>query len=334
VQGRFCQVCGQENVAVKQGFWAMAQHFIYDILHFDGKFFGTFRQLIVHPGSVASDYANGRKAAYLDPVRMYLFLSTVTFFLLPIFTGIQKTISNIHIIASPSERLIEASRNYRLVKENGLQGEAVTNMDVLLDTTLYLQLKKREEIKDTTHAIDFRVAGKSYKALPVKEETLFPTGNWLQNRIASKVKSNLEEQGKDFNQLMLEQAQSQQKSIPYILFLSLPLFTLLLTLLYRKKAGLYYSDHATFTLYHYILVFGLLGGTLILQLLLKFTGIQSNFVFLPVISISLIHLLFEMKYFYGEQWSKTTFKFLLLAISIGLSITLLFFLVSLMMLIF
>lgn len=333
VQGRFCQACGQENVETKHGFWQMVQHFIYDIFHFDGKFFETLRLLITKPGSVAKQYADGRKAAYLDPIRMYLFISTVTFFLLPIFTSIQQTISNIHIIASPTERLKEASKNYALIKNAPGQPEAANRLDLLLDTTVHLQLKTSEELGDTAGAIDFWVQGAPYKALPIKEETLFPTGNWFQRRVANKVKEQFKEQGMDFNQLMLEQAQSQQKTMPYILFLSLPLFTMMLTLLYRKRAGLYYSDHAVFTLYHYILVFGLFGIALLFQLLLKLVGVNSSFILLPILSITLLHLLFEMKVFYAQGWGKTILKFLLLSVSIAIMIAVLFLLVSVLILI-
>ena len=121
--------------------------------------------------------------------------------------------------------------------------------------------------------------------------------------------------------------------MPYILFLSLPLFTMMLTFLYKKRPGLYYSDHAAFTLYHYILVFGLLGITLILQLLLKLFGVNSSFVFLPVLAITLIHLLFELKEFYAQSWGTTVIKFLALSVSIALMIAALFILVSLLMLI-
>lgn len=43
--------------------------------------------------------------------------------------------------------------------------------------------------------------------------------------------------------------------LPYLLFVSLPFFALLLKLLYIRRKNFFYSDHAVFTLYHYILSF-------------------------------------------------------------------------------
>jgi hypothetical protein len=79
VQGRFCQVCGQENIVPKQGFWSLTRHFIYDIFHFDGKFFDTLRLLFFKPGTISKEYVLGKRMRYLDPIRMYLFTSAVFF---------------------------------------------------------------------------------------------------------------------------------------------------------------------------------------------------------------------------------------------------------------
>src|SRR6516165_6989863 len=39
--GRYCHVCGQENIEPKQPAWHLVTHFFSDITHFDGKFFTT-----------------------------------------------------------------------------------------------------------------------------------------------------------------------------------------------------------------------------------------------------------------------------------------------------
>jgi hypothetical protein len=331
VEGRFCTVCGQENVETAQSLGQMAQHFVYDIFHFDGKFFSTLGLLLSQPGQVATEYARGRKASYLDPIRMYLFISTVMFFLLPVFSSVKQTLGNIHILASPQERLAEASRTYQEVQTNG-DSTARHKLTLLLDTAQHLRLKKKS--KDTANTFDFFIKGERYKVIPMTLEKFFPRGNWFENLVADKVQKDFEAQGGDFNQLMVEQAAAQQKMMPYVLFVSLPLFTALLSLFYRKRPGFYYSHHATFTLYHYILVFGLLVLTLFFQLLLKLVGVHTQFIFLPVVAITFIFLLFEMKRFYRQGWGITIRKFLAFSVLtiIMLSILFLFFSVLAIML--
>ncbi len=79
VMGRFCHVCGQENIVTHQGFWSLTKHFVYDVLHFDGKFFHTLAYIFTRPGFVARQYAEGKRMSYLDPIRMYLFTSAIFF---------------------------------------------------------------------------------------------------------------------------------------------------------------------------------------------------------------------------------------------------------------
>ena len=79
VHGRYCHVCGQENIVTHQNFTALTKHFVYDIFHFDGKFFETVKHLFFKPGFVAKQYVNGKRASHLDPIRMYLFVSAVFF---------------------------------------------------------------------------------------------------------------------------------------------------------------------------------------------------------------------------------------------------------------
>ena len=79
VQGKFCHICGQENVEPKETFWGMVTHFFYDITHFDGKFFVTLKDLLFRPGFLSAEYMKGRRVSYLNPIRMYIFTSAVFF---------------------------------------------------------------------------------------------------------------------------------------------------------------------------------------------------------------------------------------------------------------
>jgi Protein of unknown function (DUF3667) len=79
VQGRFCQVCGQENLEPRETVWHFITHFFYDITHFDGKFFSTVRYLLLKPGFLSKQYIAGKRVSYLHPIRMYVFTSAFFF---------------------------------------------------------------------------------------------------------------------------------------------------------------------------------------------------------------------------------------------------------------
>lgn len=79
VQGRYCQNCGQENIEPKETVWHLIAHFFQDITHFDGKFFSTVKYLVIRPGFLSREYMVGRRASYVNPIRMYIFTSAFSF---------------------------------------------------------------------------------------------------------------------------------------------------------------------------------------------------------------------------------------------------------------
>ena len=84
LQGRFCHKCGQENIEPKESFLHLLSHLISHEFHFDSKFLSTAKHLLLTPGFLTKEYMAGRRASYLDPIRMYIFLSA--FFFLVVFS--------------------------------------------------------------------------------------------------------------------------------------------------------------------------------------------------------------------------------------------------------
>jgi hypothetical protein len=80
--GRYCHVCGQQNLEPKETVWHLVQHFFNDITHFDGKFFSTVGLLLRKPGHLSAEYVAGKRMSYLNPVRMYVFTSAFFFIIL------------------------------------------------------------------------------------------------------------------------------------------------------------------------------------------------------------------------------------------------------------
>ena len=81
VEGRFCSICGQENLEPQESVWYLVTHFFNDITHFDGKFFSSLKCLLFKPGFLTKEYVAGRRASYVNPVRMYIFTSFIFFFI-------------------------------------------------------------------------------------------------------------------------------------------------------------------------------------------------------------------------------------------------------------
>jgi len=146
-----------------------------------------------------------------------------------------------------------------------------------------------------------------------RESEINIAGGWFDKTIKPKWKAYKRKYADDDRAMITNLLSSFMHKFPYILFVSLPFFALILKLLYVRRKQFFYSDHAVFTLYHYIFTFILL---LICFLLGKLQDwLHWNFISFLIIVIFLsggVYLYFSMKRFYKQSAGKTFGKFLLL----------------------
>lgn len=81
VEERFCPNCGQENIETRQPFHFLFSHFIEDFTHYDGQFWKTLKYLLFFPGKLTKEFLLGKRQSYVAPVKLYIFISFVTFFI-------------------------------------------------------------------------------------------------------------------------------------------------------------------------------------------------------------------------------------------------------------
>ena len=102
--------------------------------------------------------------------------------------------------------------------------------------------------------------------------------------------------------------------LPYMLFVSLPLFALILKLLYIRRRQFYYADHGIFTIHLYIFSFILLAVVFGLNELQELTNLGFIGYVMAALFIALNFYLYKaMRLFYGQRRFKTFIKFLLVA---------------------
>lgn len=80
VDKAYCSNCGQKNTETRQPFHHLFTHFIEDFTHYDGAFWKTIKHLLFRPGRLTKEYLQGKRQTYVPPVKLYIFISFVTFF--------------------------------------------------------------------------------------------------------------------------------------------------------------------------------------------------------------------------------------------------------------
>jgi hypothetical protein len=84
VEKKFCPNCGQENTETRKTFHHLFVHFFEDLTHYENSFWKTIKNLMFKPGALTKEYLSGKRLSYLAPIRLYIFVSFITFFLIAI----------------------------------------------------------------------------------------------------------------------------------------------------------------------------------------------------------------------------------------------------------
>lgn len=310
--GRYCHVCGQENIVTHQSFAALAKHFIYDMLHFDGSFYHTLLYLFTRPGRVAREYAEGKRKRYLDPVRMYLFTSALFFLIFFSFSHININGSGAKSTLSTADRQALAAIYQNRLKENPTNSVLQYRLHILQDTSLPVSSGTAGLWESGIMLTDKQYGSlQQYDsvqaALPVAQKDGWIKRNFMRQTLRIQEKYG---EARKAQQVYIEYFLHK---LPYLLFISLPFFALILKGLYRRQRNLYYSDHAIFTLYHYILSFILILLIFAVARLKDWTGWGIFGILETALYLAWpVYLFLEMKNFYRQSRGKTLGKFLLL----------------------
>lgn len=286
--GRYCHVCGQENVEPKETFGHLTRHFLEDLTHFDGKFFVTIKHLLFRPGFLTSEYVKGRRASYLNPIRMYLFISALFFLIyMSFFVDRSNIIKETHTERRDTSTAREVVRTARIYIDSLAKAEPDYD-SAYYNTPLPQTLKQYDSVQ---------------AALPAKER------DGLLERYIYRKLIEL----KTFKQEHPGEIEHRFKakffhSLPYMLFLSVPLVALLLQLLYvRRRREFYYVSHVIFILHYYCTFFLLFLFIRISQSI----GGYGKYVALILFLALGFYLYKAMRNFYHQRRTKTVLKFLI-----------------------
>lgn len=91
LHGHFCHACGQEDSDLDLPFPKLVVAVLGELFAFDTRVFRTLRLLFARPGFLTTDYLAGRRARYVPPFRLFVFVSLLLFIVLGA-TGFQAVV--------------------------------------------------------------------------------------------------------------------------------------------------------------------------------------------------------------------------------------------------
>jgi len=307
VEERFCPNCGQENSINRPSFHHLFKHFFEDLLHYDSGFWKTMKTLLFKPGIMVKEYLSGKRKTYVPPVKLYIFVSFIAFFLPHILSDHNakeaegKSGQNMKIQKFEGFKIREFKKVNTIEKLDSIQNILPENEK--LDSTDYALYKSVIAMPEKLDSLK-SISGKTQKELTtiglgerkiafgfedgkgftfndhykeIKTTAQFDSIhqslpddkkiNWLLKPLARKTIEINERGLGDGNIFNDNFFKLFMNNLPKALFFYLPVFAFLLWLFHGKRKWLYY-DHGVFTLYYFSFLLILTTFTILFNWLL------------------------------------------------------------------
>lgn len=248
VQERFCPHCGQENIDSRKSFHQLFFHFFEDLTHYENAFWRTIKNLLFKPASLTKEYLSGKRLSYLAPVRLYIFISFITFFLIAVMPN-----TDYNLIETKRTTTAPTDSNKKITKtENGSLDElmAAKKKEVASKDSSKASMANvtQEEKKKMDSMLNFGYKSieelDSLQQFSSEDDRLDAVEYWF-------IKKTLEVNARNTNEELIEKfKESFVNNFSKTLFIYMPLFAFFLWLFHEKKRW-YYFDHGIFTLHYF-----------------------------------------------------------------------------------
>ena len=300
----FCPKCGQK-VNDKLTIRVLFYNTISNYFSFDARFLKSFFPLMVKPGYLARKYIEGKRLLFLHPAQMYLFISVVFFFIFSISVQDQTEIVNKEL-----KRTLE--KNESLSAIDSIKFEEIDSLDKAevrkfmknnkwiygMDEKAVDSILLQEGVKKNEIDFDFFDEEKVDSLIGAdadEKEILIAAGleqdaGWFKTKLYSQgIKFYKARDGGNILKTFYD-------TLPIAFFVLLPLFALILKLLYYKRGP--YAHHLVFSFYYFsflFITFSILFG---INMILNIPGWITTLIVLS----TFIYLFIALKKFYQKSW--------------------------------
>jgi len=316
----FCSNCGQVNDVLPLSIKQFISEFFSGFFSFDSRFFKTFIPLLFKPGKVSKNYIEGKRRRYVNPFQLYLHVTIIFFLIQGLFSALDEyQVSGSYLkndTKIPTDSIIKTeSENLNQLKKNLAEEGIKENVPVIINNdsinnsvidSIFNEIKnhKLQRIyKKVTDFMDYDKKNKDITALQALKELGYEPSSWNIFYYSKAQNLNKIISDSEFRKSYIDNVVSK---ISVALFFLLPIFTLIVALLYiRSKYN--YTQHLVFVFHVQTVFFILLILTIIFDKIFN-TDKGMLFFFLTF----LFYLYKALRNFYNQGRFKTIIKYFLL----------------------
>lgn len=347
VEEHFCPHCGQENIVVKEDALHMVAHAIADYFHFEHKFFGTIRPLLLKPGLLTKEYVAGKRVAFIHPIRLYIFISIVFFLFILSGSGIKNNVSSgKNKKSATTSKSIKKKTDTSKGDQKGLTQAQIAEIEESLKF-----VPNKNGFRDSI--IKEAIASESAK--PKNEGPSFSFGDGKKRSFGNSLDTDdttvvqyeknqaaLSKEKRDgfikhyFLKRTIELNESEDPlkefvkdflhNIPKMMFLLLPMFALILKLVYINK-NKYYYEHLIYSFHTHAAIFLAILFTMLLNWVFGFMFDITKWLSILCMIYIVWYIYRSLRTFYGSTRWVTVLKMVFLSFTYNVILTLCFLII-------
>ena len=278
LHGDFCHQCGQEKKSYIRNISGVVTEFFGEFSNWDTRVWQTLIPLWFRPGFLSRRYVAGHRVPYVPPLRLYLFTSIIAFLIFARLVPETPPITK-----GPDNVVVMATDN------------AIPDSKNLTD----LAAELNNEIAQTQPQTTPEAAKPGVRVSFLSDEA--------EQEFSAKLDTILANPKLAINKFF--------SLAPQMMFLLLPIFALLLKLLY-VRSNRYYMEHLIVALHSHTFILQMLVVYLAIDLLQQSIGWNwlATGLVLAGLEIAIfwwipLYLLLCQKKYYQQSWGKTLLKF-------------------------
>jgi hypothetical protein len=304
LQGHWCAKCGQPAIEYRRSFRYVVADLLNEFLNWDSKFFTTIALLILKPWRLTNEFLAGKRVRYVNPLRLYLLASILFFF------AVNYGTKGIHFDASKLDSKDRAELEADL-KNTDLPPEARQKLEELLRESSPSPAPSPVTNEPSPSPVPegdqqkqkFGKIGERPFVVFDQNKSSTPFERWIEARAKEKMGEKGTKMGLFISTLF--------SNLPYMMLCCIPLFALVLKVLYIRRR-LFYIDHLIYALH--IHTFFYVGIMLIvlatIGLIHSLPGAIAGWLIALLWIAFVTQIFLSIRYVYRQGWFFSIFKFL------------------------
>jgi len=303
LQGHWCSQCGQPAIEYRRSFRYVVADLLNEFLNWDSKFFTTIALLIFKPWRLTNAFLAGKRVRYVNPLRLYLLASILFFF------AVNFGAKGLRVDASKLGEKDRAELEADL-KDEDLPPAAREKLAAFLRDTspspapsVAANSPSPSPASETEKEKKFGKIGQRPFVVFDQAKSTTPFERWIEARAKEKMGEKGTKMGLFITTLF--------SNLPYMMLCCIPLFALVLKVLYVRRR-IFYIDHLIYALHiHTFFYAGLMLIVLATIGLNRFAPGPIAGWLIALLWIAFVTQIFlSIRFVYRQGWFFSIFKFL------------------------